>query len=523
MTNRKPQPAAPEDTTPVPPWMAAFARERRAGSPLVALATPDVPAAMRAIARACNGSTPAVAWSCSAGIVALNRPGEKAADAICKALGDTLPEAVSQMSDALVGAKAAPERTVLVMLNAHLSWANPMVRDAAQALRDLFKADQRTLVLLAPDIADLPRELMTDTRALREELPNAEARRRIIAGTYDDAASANDLPALSDETTAEAVRATAGLTCFAVEQATAVAIRRDGIDIPVLRTTAREAVNSRKGLRVSDEVVTYDQVGGLGALASYVRAIFKGPDRPCAVVLIDEIEKAMAGSGGGDLSGVSSDILATLLTWQERRKVHAILLMGPPGSGKTHSASAAAGEHGVPMIVCDLGGMKGSLVGETGQNLRAALETIDSVSEGKILLIATCNGAQELRPELMRRYKPRFVVDLPDAETLPAIWRIQLAAHGLPPDSPLPAAQGWTGAEIRDACQLARATGSTPAEAATFIVPISVSAAAVIARVRSEATGRFIDAAKGGPYTGPSTIAPPPDTGRARRTTTIVD
>jgi len=509
-------------TDPTPAWMETFARERRAGSPLVALATPDVPAATRAIARACNGSTPAAAWSCSGGLAALNRPGEKGVAAMCKALGDASPESITQMGDALVAARALPERSVLVMLNAHLCWSQPIVRDAAQALRDLFKADQRTLVLLAPDVADLPRELVTDLRVLRDELPTAAQRRGIIGGTYGDAAASNDIPTLDEATLAEATRATAGLTAFAVEQATAVAIRREGLDVPALRVTAREAVNARKGLRVSDERVTYDDVGGLGALAAYVRALFKGPDRPCAVVLIDEIEKALAGSGGGDLSGVSSDILATLLTWQERRKVHAILLMGPPGAGKTHSAAAAAGEHGVPMIWCDLGGMKGSLVGETGQNLRAALETIDAVSEGKILLVATCNGATELRPELLRRYKPRFVVDLPDASTLPAIWAIQLRAHGLPADSPLPGSVGWTGAEIRDACQIARATGATPREAAAYIVPISVSAAATIKRVREEATGRFVDASRGGPYMGPTTaLVAPPETGRARRTTVI--
>lgn len=501
----------------VPTWLATWTRERNAGTPLVALATPDVPASAREIATASAGKWECVLWTCSGGLAPGNTEGEAAISKMTALLGDCAPEAVTNLGDCLVGAKGLPSGGVLVIVLAHMHWTTPIVRCAISGLRDAYKGDGRMLVLLAPDVADLPREIVTDVRVLRDALPDRAQRAMIITETY---ASADSLPDLPDERVQTAVDATAGLTAFAVEQATATAVSKKGLDLDTLRVTSRESVNARKGLRISDERVTYGDVGGLGALAGYVRSLFLGPDRPAAVVLLDEIEKMLAGSGGGDLSGVSSDILGALLTWIERRKVHGILLMGPPGSGKSLSAQAAAGEHGVPLVWMDVGAMKGSLVGESGANLRAALDTIDAVSEGRCLLVATCNGVQELRPELLRRFKPRFMVDLPDEATHADIWKIQLAAHGLThgltKKTECPDSTGWTGAEIRDACKIARATGTTPREAARYIVPISVSSAQTIARVRQEATGKFIDANEGGPYKGPSS-APAPVTGRATR------
>ena len=43
----------------------------------------------------------------------------------------------------------------------------------------------------------------------------------------------------------------------------------------------------------------------------------------------------------------------------------------------------------------------------------------------------------------------------------------------------------------------------TPKDAARFVIPLSVSSAEAIARVRTEARGRFVDAFGGGPYRGP--------------------
>ena len=498
------------DGVSAPDWLAQWKTERRAGTPLVAIVTPDVQAAPLKVVRATPEDVPVLAWSCSSGLASMNRAGFSARDKAAESLGGVAPESIANLGDMLVAARALPERTVLLILNAHLGWGKEVARDAAGQLRDAFKEDQRTLAFVVPDAADMPRELAADVRVVREQLPSADDRRDTIAGVYEGAAGPNGLPPMDDATLRRAVNATAGLTAFAVEQATAVALRKEGLDVAALRTTAFETINARRGLRVGTERLTRKDVGGLNALLDFASDVGRGPEAPSVVVLVDEIEKAMAGSGaGGDSSGTTQDLLGQWLTWTEASKVFGMLLMGPPGSGKSLAAQAIAGELQVPLVWCDMAGMKASLVGESGANMRAALQTIDAVAggPGKVMVVATCNGVSELRPELLRRFKPRFMVDLPSVEALEEIWRIQLEAHGLGTlaanKARLPDATGWTGAEVRDVCRIARATGMTPKDAARFVIPLSVSSAEAIARVRTEARGRFVDAFGGGPYRGP--------------------
>src|SRR5581483_5290564 len=104
-----------------------------------------------------------------------------------------------------------------------------------------------------------------------------------------------------------------------------------------------------------------------------------------------------------------------------------------------------------------LGAMKGSLVGQSEQNLRAALKVITSVSNGRSLWIATCNGISDLPPELRRRFTlGTFFFDLPDADERKAIWRIYLDKYDrIAAEAAKVKDDGWTGAEIKQCCDIA--------------------------------------------------------------------
>jgi SpoVK/Ycf46/Vps4 family AAA+-type ATPase len=47
------------------------------------------------------------------------------------------------------------------------------------------------------------------------------------------------------------------------------------------------------------------------------------------VVFCDEIEKAFAGTGT-DLSGVTTEMTGTILTWMQNREADGCILIGPP-------------------------------------------------------------------------------------------------------------------------------------------------------------------------------------------------
>jgi len=85
------------------------------------------------------------------------------------------------------------------------------------------------------------------------------------------------------------------------------------------------------------------------------------------------------------LSTVLKDRLARVLTEQRRQeKLRArglkprrkLLLVGPPGSGKTMSAAALAGELKLPLFTVLYDGLIGKLMGETASRLRLIFDAI---------------------------------------------------------------------------------------------------------------------------------------------------
>jgi len=371
---------------------------------------------------------------------------------------------------------------------------NEAVIQAIWNLRDRFKADFRTLVMLCPAIT-LPPELAQDVLALDEALPDEEELARIIRETY----AAAQLPDPDEQLATKAVDALSGLAAFPAEQAAAMSLTRDGLVLEDLWERKRRMIEQTPGLSVWRGGETFADIGGVQNAKTFLTRVLQGNDPPRAVVFIDEIEKALGGQG--DTSGVSQSLLGTLLTWMQDNRATGMLAIGPPGSAKSMLAKAAGAEAGIPTIAFDLTGMKASLVGESEQRLRNALKVVTAVSQGRSLFIATCNSLAVLPPELRRRFTfGTFFFDLPTADERKLIWDLYLGKYALPQE-PLPQDDGWTGAEIRQACELAWRLGCTLVEASAYIVPVARSASEQIARLRNEANGRFISASHPGVYT----------------------
>jgi SpoVK/Ycf46/Vps4 family AAA+-type ATPase len=190
-----------------------------------------------------------------------------------------------------------------------------------------------------------------------------------------------------------------------------------------------------------------------------------------------------------------------------------MIFVGPPGAAKSAIAKSAGNQAGIPTVQLDLGAAKGSLVGQSEQQLRDALKVITAVSNGRSLWIATCNAIADLPPELRRRFTlGTFFFDLPDAEERAAIWEIYTRKYqiecfktGKRKDSvqavnPPPNDEGWTGAEIRQCCDIAWRLGCSLKEAAGFVVPVSKSAADKLEALRNQADCKFLSASQPGVY-----------------------
>ena len=98
------------------------------------------------------------------------------------------------------------------------------------------------------------------------------------------------------------------------------------------------------------------------------------------------------------------------------------------------------------------------------------------------------------------RFDGVFFLDLPSAAQKGSIWDICLNLFDLDADQSKPRTQDWTGAEIRSCCRLAGLLDVPLTESAKNVVPVAVTAAETVDRLRNWAGGRCLDADRPGIY-----------------------
>jgi hypothetical protein len=471
-----------------------FKAARRTNTSLLAICTPDPSATVRQVVESFNGTAPPIIqWDIVRGITALNTAGT---DVMRKISED--PALETNPIELLKNAPRLPAKTILFVHNAHRFFGIEAFVQAVWNLRDVWKADFRTLVLLGPEFT-LPIELKGDVVVIDEPLPDEEQLRDIVVRTYKNAKLAE--PAAP--TVTAAIDALCGLAPYPAEQASAMSLTREGLDNDSLWKQKRQMIEQTRGLKVYRGGQTFDDIGGCDRIKSYMTSIINSPKIGIrAVGFFDEIEKMFAGIGS-DSTGLADDYLGQLLTYMEDREASGVIFIGPPGAAKSAIAKATGAAAQKPLIYVDTGGMKGSLVGQSESALRTALKVLDAVGQGKVLFIATCNKIATLPPELRRRFTwGTFFFDLPTEDERAIIWDIYRKKYGLSAAqyADLPDDSGWTGAEIRQCARIADAFGCTLSEAAVNIVPVALSMGDDLTRLREGASGRYLSASQPGKY-----------------------
>ncbi len=479
---------------------------RRAGVPLAVFETADPAATVQGCLKYLNGKAdklPLLEWDVVRGLRGLNELGRMYAQEVA-------PDGPLQTGNpaeclSLLGNKI-PTDGIVFFNNCHRFLEDASVAQAIWNLRDTFKTQRTTWIGLAPTVK-LPAELKQDVVVISEPLPDAGQVGQIV----DSICEAAGIGKVENKD--NVIDTLLGLSAFSAEQVLAMSISKEGIDRSGLWERKRKMVEQTPGLSVWRGGEKFADVGGCDNIKGFLVDIVNGRNAPRAVAFIDEIEKSMAGSGS-DTSGVQQDYLRTLLTFMQDKEAAGVIFIGPPGAAKSAVAKAAGNEANIPTVSIDLGGMKGSLVGESEMKLRQALQVVDAISQGSTLFIATCNSIGVLPPELRRRFTlGTFFFDLPTADERKLIWKIYLKKYSL--EGPIPPDEGWTGAEIRNCCQTAYRLKRTVSEAAGFIVPVAKAAADKIETLRNQASGRFISANYAGVYRyTPQASAPAAPAGR---------
>lgn len=483
--------------------LASIDKAVRRGVPLVGLSSPDQPAIVNALVTS-KVAASIVGWDAARGLYGLTPQGEAALTVV-----PMTGEKARSAAVAMISIASLPKDTVVLAQNLGRHLADAVTVQAVVNLRDSFKSNGRVLFIMDPDVK-LPPELRHDVVLLEDPLPDDEGYRAVVAQTFKNAEEK------APENLDDQVAALRGLSSFEAEQVAAMELDVDGIASSRLWQHTAKVISKVKGLTMSLDGPPLEDVKGMSMLIQTYQFLFRGPMRPRLVLLLDEVEKSLGGLGSkggpGDNTGVTQDALMILLVVLEELGwgARSCILLGLPGCGKTVFAKSLGKAYGAPMIRADLGAMTGSLKGESQGMIRDAMRAISSVGGEHVAVIATCNKLEVLPAEFKRRFRLQtWYADLPGREEKDQLWRVYLPKYGFTVKDQPKEDDGFTGANIRDACEMAFSLGVKPDNAAQLIIPVAKSDPDVVESLRTFASNRFLDVSKPGRYQkpGPLTVA----------------
>ncbi len=291
----------------------------------------------------------------------------------------------------------------------------------------------------------MPAELEDCMSLVEAPLPGQEER-VTIANTWI-ASNCAGLPcALGEEGIHRLAAAAARMTSQQLQSALAISVvKRKGITPEAVDDVLAEKVAAVKTSEILEYVPineTLDDVGGLDGFKDYIN------------------KRSLAFERLAERYGLP--------------KPRGVLLMGPPGTGKSLLAKITARVLHVPLLRLDLGRIHASLVGESEARMRRALAIAESQAPAVIwidevekafagvtgasgdsgvsqrlfgafltwtaektkplFIVATANNISQLPPELLRkgRLDEIFFIDLPSPAERRAILQVLLRRHGLP-------------------------------------------------------------------------------------------
>jgi SpoVK/Ycf46/Vps4 family AAA+-type ATPase len=428
---------------------------------------------------------------------------------IASGLSNTQPSTTTQdaASDPLsairaAGSLASPDGTsILVLENFHRFLQSAEIVQALIQQVTIGKQNRVIIAILAP-VVQLPVELEKLFVVLEHDLPGREELEQIARGI---ATEEGELP--DDASLQSVLDAAAGLTRMEAENAFSLAlVRNHQIAADAVWELKSQMLKKSGTLSLYQGQQDFSSLGGLAALKAFCKR--------------------------------------ALLSTSRRNQLHrprGVMLLSPPGCGKSQFCKALGKEVGRPVLQLDVGSLLGSLVGQSEERTRTALKVIDAMApcivmldevekafsgvgsagdsgvaarmfgtfltwlndhDSDVFVVCTSNDIASLPPAFSRseRFDGIFFLDLPNREEKDAIWHLYRQIYAIDPTERQPNDNNWTGAEIKSCCRLAALLDVSLVQAAQNVVPVAVTSSESIDRLRTWASGRCLSASTPGIY-----------------------
>lgn len=423
----------------------------RARYTLIVLVTPEEERALQIIKLVCEKTTrPCITWDLADGFQALQGN-----------LGQ-----IQQAKDpitALDQIDKASNNALFILKDFHDQWNNVPIKRKLRSVAQRLKTSRKSL-LVTSTTSRLPAELRDESFVLDYDLPKAPE----ISDVLDKLSQALNvqikLPKLGRE---KLVQAALGLTISQAQRVFSKAIVSgngtvDDRHISMVSEEKKQIIRESEALEFYGvtETERVENVGGLGVLKDWLRLR----------------ERAFS---------------------QEARNYglpepKGIILVGIPGTGKSLTAKMIGALWRLPLLRLDVGSLFGSLVGESEERARRALQLAETVAPcilwidemekafaqggfdggtsrrvfGTILtwmqektspcfVVATANDIAGLPPELLRkgRFDEIFFLDLPTLDERREIINVHLQkrgrfGHDFDTDRLARESNGFVGAEL---------------------------------------------------------------------------
>ena len=463
--------------------MTTISNYINAAYPILAINTAEPDRAQQSIARELEGGGhKCYSWNIAGGLTDIES-------------GEGISIDPGPMSPITWLTSTAQENSVLFVWNFNRFLPSIEVVQAIQNSRDILKSYGKCLVILSPDIV-LPDIIEKSVQVIDFVLPDAEALEAILRSICTDAAVS--YPGDADDLVQQAM----GLISFQAENAFALALSSTGLNgfnKQIITDQKAQIVKANASLEIGTYKERFSDIGGLDVLKSFTKTT-----------------------------------IASKLS-------RGVLLLGTPGVGKSLLAKALGNEVGLPVLSLDFGRLFGSLVGSSEQKTRDALAVIDAcapavvfadeIDKGlsgagssgttdsgttsrvfgtfltwlsdhtsQIYVIATANDITNLPVELLRaeRWDALFYCDLPTEAERDVILSMYKKKFDIEDDSPIDTT-GFSGAELKSICRIAKMLQVSLQEALKFVIPLSKSMSKKIEADREWADGRCIKASSSTP------------------------